>query len=53
VHPDGRSFLLEIVTIGDQNITKKFAQVRRAEQDNLILAISRATEFRKKQGKTN
>lgn len=41
VHPDGRTFLLEIVGYWrPEYLQKKFAQVRRAECDNLILAIS-------------
>lgn len=41
VHPDGRSFLLEIVGYWrPEYLHKKFAQVRRSECDNLILAIS-------------
>ncbi|MDM9382660.1 DUF790 family protein [Chlorogloeopsis sp. ULAP01] len=41
VHPDGRSFLLEIVGYWrPEYLQKKFAQVRRAQCHNLILAIS-------------
>lgn len=41
VHPDGREFLLEIVGYWrPEYLQKKFAQVRKAEKDNLILAIS-------------
>ncbi len=41
VHPDGRTFLLEIVGYWrPEYLQKKFAQIRRAECDNLILAIS-------------
>lgn len=41
VHPDGRTYLLEIVGYWrPEYLRKKFAQVRRAECDNLILAIS-------------
>ena len=41
VHPDGRDFLLEIVGFWRPDyLQKKFYQVRRAEADNLILAIS-------------
>lgn len=41
VHPDGREFLLEIVGYWrPEYLHKKFAQVRRSECDNLILAIS-------------
>lgn len=41
VHPDGRSFLLEIIGYWrPEYLQKKFAQIRRAQCDNLILAIS-------------
>ncbi|MCX7592698.1 MAG: DUF790 family protein [Fischerella sp.] len=41
VHPDGRSFLLEIIGYWrPEYLQKKFAQVRRAQCHNLILAIS-------------
>lgn len=41
VHPDGRDFLLEIVGFWRPDyLQKKFYQVRRAEADNLILAVS-------------
>ena len=41
VHPDGRSFLLEIVGYWrPEYLRKKFAQVRRAGRQDLILAIS-------------
>ena len=41
VHPDGRTFLLEIIGFWrPEYLQKKFAQVRRAECDNLIIAIS-------------
>ena len=41
VHPDGRTFLLEIVGYWrPEYLRKKFAQVRRAGRDDLILAIS-------------
>ncbi|MGJ5673342.1 MAG: DUF790 family protein [Nostochopsis sp.] len=41
VHPDGRNYLLEIVGYWrPEYLQKKFAQVRRAQCDNLILAIS-------------
>jgi predicted nuclease of restriction endonuclease-like RecB superfamily len=41
VHPDGRTYLLEIVGYWrPEYLQKKFSQVRRAECDNLILAIS-------------
>ncbi len=41
VHPDGRNFLLEIIGYWrPEYLKKKFAQVRKAECENLILAIS-------------
>jgi predicted nuclease of restriction endonuclease-like RecB superfamily len=41
VHPDGRTFLLEIIGFWrPEYLQKKFAQVRRAECENLIIAIS-------------
>ncbi|GAB4191825.1 MAG: DUF790 family protein [Coleofasciculaceae cyanobacterium] len=41
VHPDGRNVLLEIIGFWrPEYLQKKFAQVRRAECDNLIIAIS-------------
>jgi predicted nuclease of restriction endonuclease-like RecB superfamily len=41
VHPDGRCFLLEIVGYWrPEYLQKKFYQVRRADADNLILAVS-------------
>jgi predicted nuclease of restriction endonuclease-like RecB superfamily len=41
VHSDGRDFLLEIVGYWrPEYLQKKFYQVRRAEADNLILAVS-------------
>lgn len=41
VHPDGRDYLLEIVGYWrPEYLQKKFYQVRRAESDNLILAVS-------------
>jgi predicted nuclease of restriction endonuclease-like RecB superfamily len=41
VHPDGRSFLFEIVGYWrPEYLRKKFAQVRRAGRQDLILAIS-------------
>lgn len=41
LHPDGRVFLLEIVGYWrPAYLRKKFAQVRRANRDDLILAIS-------------
>jgi len=48
VHPDGRTFLLEIVGFWRPDyLRKKFAQVRRAECDNLILAISERLNLEK------
>ncbi|RMD67395.1 MAG: DUF790 family protein, partial [Cyanobacteria bacterium J149] len=41
VHPDGRDFLLEIVGYWrPEYLQKKFYQVRRADTNNLILAVS-------------
>jgi predicted nuclease of restriction endonuclease-like RecB superfamily len=41
VHPDGRTFLLEIVGYWrPEYLRKKFAQVRRAQRHDLILAVS-------------
>lgn len=41
VHPDGRDYMLELVGFWRPDyLRKKFSQVRRAEADNLILAIS-------------
>lgn len=41
VHPDGRSYLLEIVGYWrPEYLQKKFSQVRRADCEHLILAIS-------------
>lgn len=41
VHPDGRTYLLEIVGYWrPEYLKRKFSQVRRAQADNLILAIS-------------
>jgi predicted nuclease of restriction endonuclease-like RecB superfamily len=41
VHPDGRSVLLEIVGYWrPEYLRKKFAQVRRAGRDDLLLAVS-------------
>jgi predicted nuclease of restriction endonuclease-like RecB superfamily len=41
VHPDGRTFLLEIVGYWrPEYLRKKFAQVRRAGRDDLIVAVS-------------
>jgi hypothetical protein len=41
VHPDGRTFLLEIVGYWrPEYLKKKFSQVRQADRTDLILAIS-------------
>jgi predicted nuclease of restriction endonuclease-like RecB superfamily len=48
VHPDGRYFLLEIVGYWrPEYLQKKFAQVRRADCHNLILAISERLNLEK------
>mgnify|MGYP002778036704 FL=1 len=48
VHPDGRSFLLEIVGYWrPEYLQRKFSQVRRAGCDNLILAISERLNLEK------
>jgi predicted nuclease of restriction endonuclease-like RecB superfamily len=48
VHPDGRDYLLEIVGYWrPEYLQKKFSQVRRAECDNLILAISERLNLEK------
>src|SRR4028119_944262 len=48
VHPDGRTFLLEIVGYWrPEYLQKKFAQVHRSECDNLILAISERLNLEK------
>lgn len=54
VHPDGRTFLLEIVGYWrPEYLQKKFSQVRRAECDNLILAISERLNLEKAGVKLN
>lgn len=54
VHPDGRSFLLEIVGYWrPEYLQKKFSQVRRAGCDNLILAISERLNLEKAGVKLN
>jgi predicted nuclease of restriction endonuclease-like RecB superfamily len=54
VHPDGRVFLLEIVGYWrPEYLQKKFAQVRRANCDNLILAISERLNLEKAGVKLN
>jgi uncharacterized protein len=48
VHPDGRNFLLEIVGYWrPEYLQKKFYQVRRAEANNLILAVSERLNLEK------
>jgi len=48
VHPDGRTYLLEIVGYWrPEYLQKKFAQARKAECDNLILAISERLNLEK------
>ncbi len=48
VHPDGRTFLLEIVGYWrPEYLQRKFSQVRRSECDNLILAISERLNLEK------
>jgi predicted nuclease of restriction endonuclease-like RecB superfamily len=54
VHPDGRTFLLEIVGYWrPEYLQKKFSQVRRAERDDLILAISERLNLEKAGVKLN
>ncbi len=54
VHPSGRSFLLEIVGYWrPEYLQKKFSQVRRAQCDNLILAISERLNLEKAGVKMN
>ncbi|MBW4616295.1 MAG: DUF790 family protein [Desmonostoc vinosum HA7617-LM4] len=54
VHPDGRSFLLEIVGYWrPEYLQKKFSQVRRAGCENLILAISERLNLEKAGVKLN
>lgn len=54
VHPDGRTFLLEIVGYWrPEYLQKKFAQVRRAECNNLILAVSERLNLEKAGVKLN
>lgn len=48
VHPDGRVFLLEIIGYWrPEYLQKKFAQVRKAKCDNLILAICQRLNLEK------
>ncbi|BAZ39467.1 hypothetical protein NIES4101_54200 [Calothrix sp. NIES-4101] len=54
VHPDGRSYLLEIVGYWrPEYLQKKFSQVRRSGCDNLILAISERLNLEKAGVKLN
>ncbi|MUL36572.1 DUF790 family protein [Gloeocapsopsis dulcis] len=54
VHPDGRIFLLEIVGYWrPEYLQKKFSQVRRANCDHLILAISERLNLEKAGVKLN
>ena len=53
VHPDGRTYLLEIVGYWrPEYLRKKFAQVRKAETHNLILAVSERLNLAKAGVKT-
>ena len=48
VHPDGRSYLLEIVGYWrPEYLQKKFAQARKADCDSLILAVSERLNLEK------
>lgn len=48
VHPDGRTFLLEIVGYWrPEYLKKKFSQVRQADRDDLVLAISERLNLEK------
>ncbi|MDB9314487.1 DUF790 family protein [Spirulina sp. CS-785/01] len=48
VHPEGRDYILEIVGFWRPDyLQKKFAQVRRSDVDNLILAISERLNLEK------
>jgi hypothetical protein len=48
VHPDGRTYLLEIIGYWrPEYLQRKFGQVRRSECDNLILAISERLNLEK------
>ncbi|MBD2256140.1 DUF790 family protein [Pseudanabaena sp. FACHB-2040] len=48
VHPDGREYLLEIVGYWrPEYLRKKFAQVQKAERNNLILAVSERLNLEK------
>lgn len=53
VHPDGRTYLLEIVGYWrPEYLRKKFAQVRKADTSNLILAVSERLNLAKAGVKT-
>jgi predicted nuclease of restriction endonuclease-like RecB superfamily len=53
VHPDGRDYILEIVGFWRPDyLQKKFSQVRRANIENLILAISERLNLEKSGVKT-
>lgn len=48
VHPDGRTYLLEIVGYWrPEYLRKKFSQVRQSGRDDLILAISERLNLEK------
>lgn len=48
VHPDGRTYLFEIVGYWrPEYLRKKFAQVRKADRDDLILAVSERLNLEK------
>lgn len=54
VHPDGRTFLLEIVGYWrPEYLQKKFSQVRQSGRDDLILAISERLNLEKAGVKVN
>jgi uncharacterized protein len=54
VHPDGRSYLLEIVGYWRTDyLQKKFAQVRKSGRDDLILAVSERLNLEKAGVKIN
>ncbi|MBC7517077.1 MAG: DUF790 family protein, partial [Alkalinema sp. FL-bin-369] len=48
VHPDGRTYLFEIVGYWrPEYLRKKFAQVRKADRTDLILAVSERLNLEK------
>ena len=54
VHPDGRTYLLEIVGYWrPEYLRKKFSQVKQANCENLILAISERLNLEKVGVKVN